>query len=69
MTSVPDDATPQEPHGEAPTSAPATRNIKLVDGRIDSRDLFVGTREIIIRHREDTYRLRVTAQNKLILTK
>jgi hemin uptake protein HemP len=48
--------------------APA-RKIDVVSDRIDSRDLFVGTREIIIGHGEDTYRLRLTAQNKLILTK
>lgn len=37
--------------------------------RIDSRDLFVGTRELTISHGSETYRLRLTAQNKLILTK
>ena len=41
----------------------------ISDGRIDSRDLFIGTREIIIGHGEERYRLRLTAQNKLILTK
>ena len=42
----------------------------IVNGnRIDSRDLFAVEREIIISHGEDTYRLRLTAQNKLILTK
>ena len=41
----------------------------LRDNRIDSRDLFVGTREITIAHGSDIYRLRLTAQNKLILTK
>ena len=37
--------------------------------RLDSRDLFAAEREIIIAHGEDTYRLRLTSQNKLILTK
>ena len=37
--------------------------------RIESRDLFTNEREIIIAHGEDTYRLRLTTQNKLILTK
>lgn len=37
--------------------------------RLDSRDLFVTEREIIIAHGEDNYRLRLTSQNKLILTK
>jgi hemin uptake protein HemP len=50
------------------TSRPG-RAIKIVEGRIDSRDLFVGTREIIIGHGDESYRLRLTAQNKLILTK
>lgn len=36
---------------------------------IDSVTLMGGRRELIIRHGEDTYRLRVTASNKLILTK
>ena len=47
----------------------AARSLKLPGHRIDSRDLFVGTREITIQHGEDSYRLRLTAQNKLILTK
>jgi hemin uptake protein HemP len=59
----------QDSYGAIPPSGPATRTIKLAGSRIDSGDLFVGTREIIIRHRDDNYRLRLTAQNKLILTK
>lgn len=45
------------------------RSIRLSDNRLDSRDLFVASREITISHGEETYRLRLTAQNKLILTK
>jgi len=45
------------------------RLIPLKDNRIDSRDLFVASRELTISHGEETYRLRLTAQNKLILTK
>ena len=37
--------------------------------RIDSRELFATEREIIIAHGGDNYRLRLTSQNKLILTK
>jgi len=55
--------------GSAPTSASAGRMIRIVGDRIDSADLFVGTREIIISHGSERYRLRLTAQNKLILTK
>jgi hemin uptake protein HemP len=36
---------------------------------VDSANLMGGRRELIIRHGEETYRLRVTASNKLILTK
>lgn len=50
-------------------TAPAARVVSLVDNRIDSRDLFLRTREITIAHGDDIYRLRLTAQNKLILTK
>ena len=51
-------------------SGPAVeRSIAVVDNRIDSRDLFVSTREITIAHGAEVYRLRLTAQNKLILTK
>jgi hemin uptake protein HemP len=52
-----------------PAIASMTRKISVLDDRIDSRDLFIGTREIIIAHGGETYRLRLTAQNKLILTK
>lgn len=47
----------------------ATRSVSLNGNRIESRDLFAVEREIIIAHGEDTYRLRLTSQNKLILTK
>ncbi len=52
----------------APIAAPG-RHVAVADHRIDSRDLFIDTREITITHRGDIYRLRLTAQNKLILTK
>ena len=41
----------------------------MIDNRLESRDLFVGTHDIVIRHGADAYHLRLTAQNKLILTK
>lgn len=50
-------------------SASAERRLTIIDNQIDSRDLFLGTRDIVIVHGRDTYRLRLTAQNKLILTK
>lgn len=36
---------------------------------VDSVALMKGRRELVIRHGADTYRLRITASNKLILTK
>jgi hemin uptake protein HemP len=36
---------------------------------ISSAALFAGGRELVIRHGEDEYRLRITGNNKLILTK
>ena len=36
---------------------------------VDSTALMDGRREILIRHGDDLYRLRITASNKLILTK
>jgi hemin uptake protein HemP len=45
------------------------RIISLSENRVDSRDLFADAREITIVHGGETYRLRLTAQNKLILTK
>jgi hemin uptake protein HemP len=45
------------------------RAVELLNNRVDSRALFTDTREIVIAHGDETYRLRLTAQNKLILTK
>ena len=59
---------------EAPESMPKSRrprraSLTVNGNRIDSRELFAAEREIIIAHGEDNYRLRLTSQNKLILTK
>jgi hemin uptake protein HemP len=51
------------------TPAGNERRLTITANRIDSRDLFVGTREVVIAHGNDAYHLRLTAQNKLILTK
>jgi hemin uptake protein HemP len=45
------------------------RSVLIANNRIDSQALFDGSREIVIAHGSEIYRLRVTAQNKLILTK
>lgn len=50
-------------------TAEQSRSVVLRGNRFDSRDIFQSVREIIIAHGEETYRLRLTAQNKLILTK
>ena len=47
----------------------AGRRIAVRDGEIDSQELFQTEREVKIRHGDQTYRLRLTGLNKLILTK
>ncbi|HEX7924832.1 MAG TPA: hemin uptake protein HemP [Bradyrhizobium sp.] len=56
--------------GKQAVSAPdAAKTLVMHGNRLDSRDLFSAEREIIIVHGEEHYRLRLTSQNKLILTK
>jgi hemin uptake protein HemP len=50
---------PDRPRGDPP----------LAPMRIPAADLFKGRRELIILHNADEYRLRVTSNGKLILTK
>ena len=45
------------------------RPVFILDNRIESRELFASSREITISHGYDIYRLRLTSQNILILTK
>ena len=54
---------------DAGKTSSSSRVITVTDERIDSRDLFVAGRQITIAHGGDVYLLRLTAQNKLILTK
>ncbi|MFZ5739739.1 MAG: hemin uptake protein HemP [Pseudomonadota bacterium] len=64
--------TGSERYGAVPgrIAGPAeTRAVNVVGNQIDSRDLFTLDREIVIAHGDDRYRLRLTSQNKLILTK
>ncbi len=51
------------------TSGADSRQIGLTANSLNARDLFASSREISIIHGDETYRLRLTAQNKLILTK
>jgi hemin uptake protein HemP len=55
--------------GAVQNPSATTRTLTMRGNRIDSRELFAHEREIIIAHGEDSYRLRLTSQNKLILTK
>jgi hemin uptake protein HemP len=45
------------------------RTLTVAGNQLDSRELFASAREIVIAHGADRYRLRLTSQNKLILTK
>jgi hemin uptake protein HemP len=69
MSSHPDQDIDNPSTGERRPGAMGQRTVKIIDDCIDSRDLFIGTRELIIDHREGRYKLKLTAQNKLILTK
>ncbi|WP_249159875.1 hemin uptake protein HemP [Bradyrhizobium tropiciagri] len=54
---------------QAEIAADTGKTLIMRGNRLDSRELFAADREIIIAHGEETYRLRLTSQNKLILTK
>ncbi len=54
-------------HKQPSTSASSTSSQQIP--RIFSRDLLAGRREIVIVHGAVEYRLRLTSQDKLILTK
>ena len=54
---------------QAVSASDAAKALIMHGNRLDSRDLFSAEREIIIVHGEERYRLRLTSQNKLILTK
>jgi hemin uptake protein HemP len=68
MSAASDDPAPAQRQGKA-ESAAAVRQITVSRNAIQSSDLFASAREISIVHGADTYRLRLTSQNKLILTK
>jgi hemin uptake protein HemP len=59
MSESPRSTRPGEGGGETADANPTVDSVTLMKGR----------RELIIRHGVDTYRLRITASNKLILTK
>ncbi|NKE47513.1 hemin uptake protein HemP [Roseomonas frigidaquae] len=55
-------AAPGEP---AVISVPVSQEV----AKVQSSDLLKGARELLIQHHGDTYRLRLTSNDKLILTK
>ncbi len=57
-----DKITSPSPGGQPPPN-------QTVEKSYDSRDLFRGRQEILIEHAGHAYRLRITRQDKLILTK
>lgn len=55
---------------DQPSSVPTAPSPALVPApAIASHTLFKGAREVIIVHHQEEYRLRITRQGKLILTK
>jgi hemin uptake protein HemP len=63
------DPIPHEPSAESPrANRPATPASHGAQ-RIDSHRLLAGSREIVIDHAGQAYRLRLTRNDKLILTK
>jgi len=61
-------AAPETPPGENVFAATAWTPARA-RGYIDSRTLLQGTRELLIAHAGEEYRLRLTRNDKLILTK
>lgn len=59
---------PSAGRGDAPAGSAGTASGNALPPRFDSRQLFGAGREIVIEHNARAYRLRVTAQGKLILT-
>ena len=57
-------------HSEGDPRPSATQGDESATGPVvDSRDLFAGARTVHISHAGQTYLLRITRENKLILTK
>lgn len=51
------------------TKRPDAVSTSVQARKVRSQDLFVGAKELVIEHAGEEYRLRLTAQGKLILTK
>lgn len=55
--------------GQDPVSSPVLASRRVPTARIDSHRLLSGGRELVIEHAGHEYRLRLTRNDKLILTK
>jgi len=54
---------------DTPNPSPIFERVITLNGnRVDARDLFHGTSEVVISHGKDRYRLRLTPENELILS-
>ena len=66
------DEDPDENEKKKMTNTPASKSLLLkqtIDSKYSSQALFNGQQEILIEHAGHIYRLRITRQDKLILTK
>ncbi|WP_169567510.1 hemin uptake protein HemP [Sneathiella limimaris] len=54
---------------EQQKSDPRVRQIPVVDNRIESEQIFQSCRQLSILHNGDEYKLQLTGNGKLILTK
>ena len=50
-------------------SVNSERTVPIKDKRLLSTDLFLNTNELVIVHNDEEYKLRITGNKKLILTK
>lgn len=60
---------PPNPAAAPAIASDAVRPAVALRQRLNSADLFRDAREVIIEHADGEYRLRLTGQGKLILTK
>jgi hemin uptake protein HemP len=65
---MPTNPSTTNPAGSAPRT-PDRPTSSQSEESIDSEDLFKGRRELVIRHKQERYILRITRQGKLILNK
>jgi hemin uptake protein HemP len=59
----------QPAQGATPAPRSGTGPPAATPAALSSAALLAGAREVLIRHGEETYRLKLTSSNKLILTK